>query len=127
MKHIDLLPVFCIVIVINFCLFALAMVQEIRLRHIYTKNRFFPNFVLFFIMMAYFTRAVNLVYLVSKYPGEDFNRFIEKDYENMFIVYLNYLPNLFYGLASVTFLFKLISDFYTIPINVNFNEQWGCK
>jgi len=40
---------------------------------------------------------------------------------------MDHIPNLFYGIASITYVFKLLADYYQIPINVNFDEMRAIK
>lgn len=127
MHHIDLLPIFIIVILINIILLGVSVMNEVRHRNAFGKLRFYPNLILLFIWWAYSTRGFYLIYIVSQYPQDDFNRSVNNEYDDMLRVYFNHLPNMFYGLAAVAYLIKWIAEYYEIPINSNFDEQAAAK
>ena len=121
MDHLNLLPAFCIIIMINVILLSFTVAQEIRYRNVKMKSRFYPTLILWFICCAFIFRGVHLVYLMAVYPKHPFNRFDVHTYDDMTRVYLSYLSGLFYGMASLTMFLKWIDDYYGIPINSNFD------
>ena len=125
MHHISLLPIFCIVILLNFILLSMSILNEVKYRKYQMGVRFYPNLVLFFIWWAYLTRGTFLIYIVSEYPYTHFNRFMNDQYGDMYWAYLEQFPNMFYCLASVTYLIKWVSEYYAVPVNSNYDEKYA--
>lgn len=121
MDHLNLLPAFCILILINVLLLSFTVAREIRYRNVKMKSRFYPTLILWLICCAFIFRGVLLVYLMTVYPKHPFNRFDVKTYSDMIRVYLSYLPSIFYSMASVAMVMKWVDDYYSIPTSSNYD------
>lgn len=126
MEHLYLLPVFIVVILLNFVLMWMIIIQEIKYKNVSRIGRFFTLGVIIFLLCANLFRAVYLLYLVIQSPDRHFNRY-RKTEEDLLADYFSHFPWLFFGLASITFLFKWIDDYYGVPVNWNFNLKKSIK
>ena len=117
---IYLLPIFIVVILLNFVLMWMIIAQEIKYKNVSRIGRFFTIGVIIFLLCANLFRAVYLLYLVIQSPDRHFNRYRRTE-EDLLADYFSHFPWLFFGLASITFLFKWIDDYYGVPVNWNFN------
>ena len=120
----DLLIPFIVVWVIDFICSLLIIVFAVKYKQLGVKE-FYHKFIVGFLIIAYYVRITELIFILSQRGDTEFNR--RFGHKNRFEFLLVYLPLLFHGLTGFAYLFRWSSYLVLTTAKREIDEQHVLK
>ena len=94
----------------------------------FNERETYHKFIIPFLFIAYVTRIIEIIYLITDKPNAEFNRSF--GHNKSFEILIVYAPLLFHGLTAMTYAFRWASYYILIAAKYNLNEikvSWRLK